>query len=359
MRYVPTNCLRDGMILAKNIYDKDQNLMLSQGQVIRESYIDKIHRLGYSGVYVSDSLSDDIVIESIISDELKISAVGAVKDVFITTGVNDRQINELVMENTKQVVYDLVDELINNRNLMVNMVDLKVFDNYTFYHSVNVSVLSIIVGISMGYPRSALYKLGLGALLHDIGKIFIDKAILDKEGPLTEDEFAEIKKHPSLGYEYLIKHYDIPARSYLGALHHHERYDGSGYPYSLRGDNISEIGRIIAVADVYDALTSDRPYRKALLPSDAMEYIMGGSDTMFDPRFVQKFIRKVAAFPLGTIVRLSDGAKAIVTLNHEDCCTRPRLRLISDNPLDEEEIYIDLRDDYSAKNLTIVEIIKK
>lgn len=356
MRFVPTSCLRDGMVLARSLYGKDQNLLLNRGQIIKDSYADKIHKLGYQGVYITDSLSDDIVVESVISDQLRLCAVKTIKDVFINSNKKEYQPDD-VLANTKKVVDDLIDEILLNRNLMVNMVDLKIFDDYTFFHCVNVAVLSLVVGISLGYARSELYKLGLGALLHDIGKVFISKSILSKNGPLDDEEFDEIKKHPRLGFEYLCEHCDFPTKAYLGALHHHERYDGSGYPMQLKGNDISEIGRIIAIADVYDALTSDRPYRKALLPSDAMEYVMGGSGTMFDPDFVKRFTRKVAAYPLGTVVKLNNGVKGIVMQNYEDCCTRPLLRVIG-NTGEDKNSYIDLKDDASAMNLTIVEIEK-
>jgi len=357
MRFVPTNCLREGMVLGKSLFGNDQSLLLGTGQVLKDSYIQKIRSLGYQGIYILDGLSDEIEVESIISDQLKISAVKAIKDVFITSQSDKNQAYDAI-DFTKEIVDGLINEILFNRNLMVNMVDLKIFDDYTFYHSVNVAVLSLIVGISVDMPRSELYKLGLGALLHDIGKVFISKNILSKEGPLDADEFEEIRKHPILGYEYLTSHYNVPAKSNLGTLHHHERYDGSGYPSSLKDEDISEIGRIIAVADVYDALTSDRPYRKALLPSDAMEYIMGGSGTMFDPQYVLNFTRKVAAYPLGTIVRLSNGVDGIVVRNYEDCCTRPCLRLVKDDELG-EHLYIDLKDDMTATNLTITEIVSR
>lgn len=355
MRYVPIGSLKDGMILARNLYSKDQSLLLSQGQAIKDSYIMKLKRHGYSGVFIYDSVSDDIEIESLISDQLRMSAVAAVKDVFIMSAGGDANVNDQLLDTTKKIVNDLIDEILFNRDVMVNMVDLKIFDDYTFYHSVNVAVLSLLVGISLDFPRSYLYSLGLGALLHDIGKIFIDQNILRKNGPLSGSEFGLIKQHPSNGYEYLINHFNIPAKSYLGALQHHERYDGSGYPLALKGDRISEIGRIIAIADVYDALTSDRPYRKALLPSDAMEYIMGGAGTMFDPLYVSKFTHKVAAYPLGTIVVLSNGLRGIVVKNYEDCSTRPRIRVISEDSPDNGR-YIDLRDDYETTSLTIVEV---
>lgn len=353
MRYVPIARLDEGMVLARNLYGRDHSLLLGSGQLIKNTYIEKIRKLGYSGVFIGDSISDDILVESVISDQLKMSAVTAIKDVFIASADDDNN-GYNAIDKTEKIVEELIDEILVNRNLMVNMVDLKIFDDYTFYHSVNVAVLSIIVGIAMGMPRTSLYKLGLGALLHDIGKIFISKDILTKEGPLNAEEFEKMKKHPVLGYEYLINHYDIPAKAYLGALHHHERYDGSGYPFGLKGERISKVGRIIAVADVYDSLTSDRTYHKALLSSDAMEYIMGGSNTMFDPQFVSVFTRKVAAFPLGTIVLLSDGARGIVVKNYEDCCTRPCIRVLNGRDAFSCTKYIDLKDDYTAANITII-----
>lgn len=355
VRYVATRHLREGMVLARNLYGHDQRLLLGKGQRLKQIYIDKIKMLGYSGVFISDGISDDIIIESVISDKLRMSAVSAIKDVFIISENDNWSNGEDALQQTKKIVEELIDELLYNKNLMVNMVDLKVFDEYTFYHSVNVAVLSIIIGIALNLTRPALYKLGLGALLHDIGKIFVDKDILLKREPLNAKELEEIKKHPTLGYEYLVSHFDIPAKAYLGSLHHHERFNGSGYPLSLSGKHISQVGRIIAIADVYDALTSDRPYRKALLPSDVMEYIMGGSSTMFDPDYVYAFTRKVAAFPLGTIVTLSDGTKGIVVKNYEDCTTRPCIRVIDSNG-DTNSRYIDLRDDYASTNLTIVDI---
>lgn len=355
MRYVSIDGLSEEMILARNLYGRDQSLLLGNGQKLKASYIEKIRKLGYSGVFIRDSLSDDIVIESMISDQMKNTAVSAVKDIFIASGTEGGGI--VALEKTKEIVDGLIDEILNNQNLMVNMVDLKVFDDYTFYHCVNVAVLSILMGVSFFFPRPMLYSLGLGALLHDIGKIFISKDILSKEGTLDPEETEIIRQHPTLGYEYLVNHYDIPARAYLGALHHHERYDGSGYPLALEGEHISQIGRIIAICDVYDALTSDRPYRhQAMLPSVAMEYILSGSGTMFDPRYVIEFSRKVAAYPLGTIVMLSDGSRGIVVKNYEDCSTRPCVRIISKGELVAESAYIDLRDEYTTTHLTITNV---
>jgi HD-GYP domain-containing protein (c-di-GMP phosphodiesterase class II) len=363
MRFVPTFCLREGMILGKSLRSKDGSLLLQQGQYIKTAYITIIHQLGYQGVYIFDNLSEDIIIESIIDDELRLSAVKAIKDVYITSAYEKKGPN---LDLTKEIAAELVDKIINNKDIIVNMVDLKVFDDYTYYHSVNVAILSLILGVALNYTRSELFKLGLSALLHDIGKVFIDKNIIEKQGKLTNEEFDEIKKHPLFGYNYLKDKLDIPTKSFLGALQHHEKFDGSGYPEHMKGMDISVFGRLIAVADVYDALTSDRPYRSAMLPSEAMEYIMGGAGTLFDPEYVFLFTRKVAAYPLGTCVKLSNGVTGIVVENYEDCCMRPKLKVISNATQNNNEnlsnsaenVFINLKEDRNARNVIISDIIK-
>ena len=351
MRFVPTLCLRNGMILGKSLYDSDGTLLLKQGQTLRPSHIDTIYNMGYCGIYVIDDLSSDIMIESVIDDELRLSALQAVKNIYIRSskGLDDGAL----MDSAKSIAEELVDKITESNDILVNMVDLKVFDDYTYYHSVNVAVLSSVIGIAMQLARTDLYNLCLSALLHDIGKVFVRKGIIEKKGRLTSDEFEEVKKHTVYGYNYLKDHIEIPARSLLGSLQHHEKFDGTGYPDGVCGKKISDFGRMIAVADVYDALTSDRPYRKAMLPSEAMEYIMGGAGSLFDPRVVEIFSRKVAAYPLGTCVRLSNGLPGIVIENYSDCCMRPKVRIIDSEPPQ----IIDLKNDRSSWNITIVAII--
>lgn len=327
-------------------------MLLSRGQVLQQSYIQRILALKYHGVYIMDGMSDDIEIETLVNDELRMAAVAAVRNTFVLSQ-SQQNIGD-AMENTKAVVHRMVDELLSSKDTMVNMIDMKIFDNYTFYHSVNVAILSLLLGVSVGFPESRLYKLGLAALLHDIGKVFITKDVLDKPGPLDTEEMAEMRRHPVYGYEYLRDHSDLPTTAFVGVLHHHEKYDGSGYPYGLRGADISEFGRIIAVADVYDALSSDRPYRRSVLPSEAMEFIMGGSGTHFDPQYVQVFTRKVAAFPLGTIVRLSNGMTAIVVRNFEDCNTRPAVRVLSGEL---QGTLVNLKNDLNFRSVTITEVL--
>lgn len=350
MRFIPTNCLQEGMRLAKPLYRGDHELMLAEGITLNARYISSIVRLRYLGVYIDDDLSKDIDVVNIISDELRRETMAGIAKIFVTAEQGGKACVKL---DVNKQVGDIVDELLSNRNMMVNMMDLRSFDSYTYSHSIDVAVLSIIIGISMNYRKDDLIKLGIGALLHDIGKVFIGKDILNKEGPLTPGEFDIVKKHPQMGYDYVAEKYLVPISSRVTIADHHEKYDGSGYPHGKKKSEISFFGRITAVADVYDALISERPYRKALSPSSAMEYIMAGSGTLFDPDVIQVFTRKVAPYPVGTTVELSNGWTGIVLENFESFCLRPRIRIFQKAGKYVEPFEVSLKDDFNYLNVTL------
>lgn len=355
MRFVPTHCLREGMVLGDNLYNNYGDLMLTSGTVLSKTYVDSIQRLQYNGVYIEDDISKDIHILNIINDSVRAQTVKGIKDVFIHCEKDSAELKP-DLKKAKMQIENIVDEIFAHRHLMVNMIDMKVFDDYTYYHSVNVAVLSIVLGIALKLDREELCNLGFAALLHDIGKVFVDREILNKPGKLTPTEFEEIKTHSLLGCNHIKKGYGVPNSTYMAILDHHEMYDGGGYPNNLKGDNISWYGRIITVADVYDALTSDRPYRKAMLPSDAMEYVMAYTTTQFDPRVVEVFVKKIAPYPIGTCVRLSNGLTGIVVENYEELCMRPRVRIFMDHDRDVEPYELELAD-YQSLNITVIEIV--
>lgn len=355
MRFVPVNCIKEGMILGRKIQGKNDELMLNTGSVIHASYIEKLKNMGYIGVYIDDDLSDDIQINEVISQSLRFKAINSIKSVFtiIETG---KDLPKDTVDNICNLIDDITDSVLNNRNILTNLIDLKVFDDYTYYHSVNVGILSIIMGASLNLNKNRLCHLGLAAMLHDIGKVFISKKILNKPDKLTQDEFEVIKFHPLKGYEYLKKFFDIPISSYNAVLQHHERFDGFGYPKGFKGNKINLYGKIIAIADVYDALTSKRPYREAMAPSDAMEYIMSGYGSLFDPVLVKIFMQKVAPYPIGTCVALSNGSTGLVTENYSDYCLRPKIKIFMHGNLEVEPYFIDLKHDMSLLNVTITGI---
>lgn len=352
MRLINIEELKDGMVLAKPVFNENGVIILREGAPLKEKYKGKLRELGYNNIYIQDELLRDLELSEVVSEEIKRESINNLKETFAEVEKRTT-INENIGE-IKNTVNNLVDELISNRHLMINMVDLKMFNQYTFQHSVNVAILSLIVGIAMGLNQLQLYKLGMGALLHDIGKTGIRSSLLEKEGELTQDEYEEIKTHCKKGYEILKENKDIPTTSAIVALHHHERYDGDGYPEGKSKDDIHLFCRITAVADVYDALISKRPYRQPFSSAEAMEFILGGAGINFDREIVQYFFRKVATYPEGTKVRLSDGRQALVIKNFEKFSLRPMVRVIKENGRDVAPYDIDLREE-KFNSVTIVE----
>lgn len=355
MRYVPVNCISEGMVVGKKLIGKNGELLLNVGTVIKSSYIKKIKELGYSGLYIQDEVSQDIEIVETIDEELRFRTASKLEQVF----------TELERSTTPTLKYlsafsDIVSEIINrifeNKEAMINMLDLKAFDDYTYLHSTNVAVLAVVLGASMNLNALELHKLGLSALLHDIGKVFVPKTLLNKPDKLSDEEFRVIQTHSSKGYEFLKSNYEFPMSSYLGVFQHHEKYDGTGYPVGLSGKQIHLFGRIIAITDVYDALTSSRPYRVALLPSEAIEYIMANGGTHFDPEIASKFTTKIAPYPVGMTVKLSNNTSGIVMENYSDSCLRPKIKIIKHGETPVKPYVIDLTADPYYLNVTIVGI---
>ena len=348
MRFVPTNSLQEGMISGKRLIGKNNELLLNYGSVIRSSYIGKLKYLGYVGIYIDDELSNDIEVTDIINDSLRYKSIKAIKDVFNEIKSESQDISKESKEIICNMVSEILDGVLLNKNLMVNMIDLKVFDDYTYFHSVNVGTLSMLVGASMGLSKNQLYNLGLASMLHDIGKVFVPKEIIQKPGKLTVEEFDIIKTHSYKGYMYLKEKFKIPTICNVAVLDHHEKFNGSGYPNSRTGDEISLFGKIIAITDVYDSLTSERPYKKAGTPSEAIEYIMGNSHSHFDINISKAFLQKIAPYPNGTTVLLSNSAIGIVVENYPDSCLRPKVRIIKHGKEDVTPYDLDLRSNLSV-----------
>ena len=345
MRYVPTYCLRQGMKIGRNIYSSDGIVLLAKDVILTNEYIESLGKIGVNGAYIEDSLSYDIQIQNIISDELKIHAVKSMKDIYNNPGDVARTVS-MVEHLAKSIIF----EISNNKNIMVNMIDIKAFDDHMYSHSVNVAVLASVIGIALNLDMKKIEKLTASALLHDIGKVFISKDILNKENSMTEEEIALIKSHPEKGYRYIKQYYNISVTTYVGILQHHERFDGKGYPDGKKQDEISKFARIICICDSYDNLVTEKPNQKAYLPSDAIEYIMANNGQIFDPKLVKTFLKKVAPYPLGTVLRLSNGETVIVIENNQYCSIRPKVRNLENN-----EIY-DLTNDLNLRSVTIVKV---
>ncbi|OGO77329.1 MAG: hypothetical protein A2Y23_02845 [Clostridiales bacterium GWB2_37_7] len=326
MRRISVERVKDGMELAKTLYSIEGNILLNAGIKLKESYVNKFKEIGIGEIYINDSLSSDIFIEDIISDETRFEARMAIKKAMdhVMCG------NNLDAKPVRNAVGKIVEELLSVKDAVINLQDIKTVDNYTFNHSANVCVLAAVTGISMGYDSSKLKELCLGALFHDIGKTKIPNEILNKPGPLTPEEYEIIKRHARFGYEILKQNGELSSYTSYIALTHHEQYNGEGYPLGLVGKAIHEFSRIVSVADVYDAMTSNRVYRKRLNISEVVEYMISLGNHQFDYEIVRKLLEHISVFPLGTYVTLSTGETAIVVDNNKNFPSRPVVRLIKD-----------------------------
>jgi HD-GYP domain-containing protein (c-di-GMP phosphodiesterase class II) len=348
MRFVAKSNIKEGMILGRALYGSNNKLLLKARTTLTERSIRFIRKLDIPGIYVSDEISHDIEVKSLVSDELRVETLEKIEKLFSTGQYKTPQISMIIEQ-----VESIIDELVRNKDLMLNVYDFKMFDNYTYAHSVNVAIISLTIGISLELMKPELSELGFAALIHDIGKTLIDSAIVNKAGTLTDWEFMEIQRHPLLGAQYAKELYNVSPAVYQAILDHHERYGGGGYPNNKRGNEISLYGRILALADVYDAISADRPYRKALSPSESMEYIMGNAGTHFDPVLASLFIHKIAPYPVGTMVNLSNGLTGIVVANYEGLGMRPRVRIVKTRDIDVKPFDLDLGVDRRLLNVTV------
>lgn len=286
--------------------------------------------------------------------EIRNNVSTAVKNVF-----NDVRMGKAIALNeVKDQVSTIVDSVFRNRDAMLCLANLKDYDNYTFIHSVNISILAISVGRQLNLPKNQLMNIGLGGLLHDIGKTQIPESILNKPGKYTEEEYKIMKRHVQLGMEILGKHDNIPHDAFLITSQHHERYNGTGYPQRLYGGKISLIGQIGGISDVYDAITYDRVYHKASSCHGTVKRLYEWSDTLFDRNLVEKFIQCIGIYPFGSFVELNSGnCGVVVSVNHHILLRPNILVLLDKNKRPQPPTLIDLAaevDDHGNPKYSIV-----
>ncbi|MEA5075735.1 MAG: HD domain-containing protein [Coriobacteriia bacterium] len=247
-----------------------------------------------------------------------------------------RELERLIKANqsvnvphVKNTARSLVDSILRNRYAMLELSGLKSFDEYTFYHSVNVAILSVALGSTLTRDYRFLSALGVGAILHDIGKMSVDLSVLNKTGPLTSDEWAEMRHHPVRGAEIVALTSGIDRASIVCVLEHHMRYDLGGYPARepARAQNIAS--RIVAVADAYDAMTSQRPYSAPRMQDEAMSVVIRSAGTALDPGLVRQFIDMMGYYPPRSLVLLDTGETAVVVSPSATDLARPVVRIIA------------------------------
>jgi HD-GYP domain-containing protein (c-di-GMP phosphodiesterase class II) len=228
----------------------------------------------------------------------------------------------------KAVIVKTVEDAVDNRHVLSHLSCLRIHHFYTFSHSLNVCLLSVLIGAKLRLPPGQLAELAVGALLHDLGKTRIPQDILDKPGPLSDAEWQAIHRHGQEAFHTLRRQWALPISAAHIACQHHENYDGTGYPGGLAGDRIHLFARIVAVADNFDAVTADRPYRAAYQPHQAYEVLLWSRGSKLDPYIVDTFLDTVAVLPEGSAVALDSGEIGIVVSAPPRLAARPTVKIL-------------------------------
>jgi HD-GYP domain-containing protein (c-di-GMP phosphodiesterase class II) len=355
MRLLSIHQCRPGMLLARRLYNEEGLVLLGEQVELTEALIARLAHFGVDYVYIQDPRTDDLVVADCVSDETRARAVREIRYEFrkmmdastrkksIATGHLGKQFSS--------VLTMIMDDLGNHQDAMIMLTNISLVDHYLYQHSLNVCIYATMLGMANGYSRDELMTLGLGALLHDIGKTQIPLDVLSKPGRLTDAEFGEMKRHAELGYRILKDEPNIPLLSAHCAFQHHERINGSGYPRGIVGEEIHDYARWIGLVDSYDAMTTHRVYRRAMLPHQALEILFTGSGTLFDQKKIELFRDRVAIYPLGITVTLNTGESGVVVDQNASFPQRPIVRILQD--ADGQELSAPYEIDLS-KRLTVI-----
>ncbi|MFD2117126.1 HD-GYP domain-containing protein [Paenibacillus yanchengensis] len=332
MRLLPvTNC-KPGMRLAKKIFSEEGLVLLSEGVELTNRLIQRLSEYGIQYVYIQDAKTEDIQVQSLISDETFHVALKGIRTTFNEMIAKPKQkkgeTHPYIAGPFKEMMGLIIEDLSNHKDAMIMLMNMSIVDHYLYQHSLNVCVYTTLLGLSHGYSRDETMVLGLGALLHDVGKTQIDLDILKKPGKLTEDEYSKMQSHSFAGYQILKKEPNLPLLVAHSALQHHERLDGSGYPRGIKGNDIHEYAKWIGIVDSYDAMTTNRVYRRPLLPHEAVERLYAGSGTLYEQWMLQYFRDHVAIYPLGITVHLNTGEVGVVVKIHSGYPHRPVVRIL-------------------------------
>ncbi len=362
-RFVSIRLLKSGMIIDQSFVDKTNRILIARKTALDDFLINELRKMGISGVYIREGeeepedLNNEItpqaqeVIEKLhVPDRTKVQLSESVKK-RVSEGIqflySDTENSSFV--NTAETISDeLMKAITENDAVALNIDALKVSDEYTFKHSVDVATMAMIVAKQEGMDENDIYHIGVAGLLHDVGKSKIPNEVLNKPGRLTDDEFAIMKQHSVYGYRILKEKEGIPNEVLMGVLQHHEKINGNGYPMGVSNQQICSYARILSIVDIYDALVTERPYKKGFSQSDAVEMIMSMTHEL-DIDAMKCFLNSVILYPVGSIVSLSNGEKARVVQNTPSYPLRPKVVSIRSG-----KVY-DLSGDVNCASIIIME----
>src|SRR3954467_1222049 len=346
MRLMATRRLQPGMVLGRDVFDGRSSAipLLRKGVKLTERHRDALLGVGVHAVYIEDALSEGIEIGQAVDPETRRRATVAVSKAFETCKEalsNGSGVPQTVVSDLQKVAEMIAHDIEENADMALALDDLGSADGYTLQHSIDVAAVGMLIGQKLfrergwidhtgrrSYERRdrRLARLGLGLLLHDIGKLAIPQDVLNKPGQLDEAEGELMRQHPRAGVEMLRSDLISPLVKVV-VRSHHERWDGGGYPDGLAGEDIHQLARVAAPADVYDAVTSERVYASARPPDVGVQIVADGAGRAFDPDVVDVFRRVVAPYPPGVEVSRSGGRRGVVVSAPPENIARPLVRV--------------------------------
>ncbi|NLK98440.1 HD-GYP domain-containing protein [Defluviitalea saccharophila] len=357
VQIMSVNDLKPGMILGDDVFNTVGLRLLAKGTTLNERSIAKLHMYEIDYVYIVEEVSIEYarkhepkVVKS--RSIKKLNAFKAFKSSY-SKGVNQLHYHIVDIGEGKNISIselftiseDMLSMMETKSDLFAFLHNLRMVDDYTYTHSVNVSLLCNIFGQWLGLRGEDLKNITVAGLIHDIGKTKVDIEILNKPGKLNDDEFEHIKKHTVYGFR-MVEKQNIDKNIKMAVLMHHEKYDGSGYPLGAKGDQINDFAKIVAISDIYDAMTSNRSYRERFCPFKVIENFERECYGKLDTKFLLSFLQNIAYNYLNCWVRLSSGEEGEIVFINTQQLSRPIVRV--DNTL------LDLR---VEKDLFIEEII--
>jgi HD-GYP domain-containing protein (c-di-GMP phosphodiesterase class II) len=384
MIFMSLDDARPGMVLGVGLHNREGQTLLGAGVTLTDAYIERLRALGCTAVWIDDEDTRDIQYEHLLSEDTRLAASAEIRNTFALVArevpalraASIREIRNALETRRFQRGFDadsalerlldqagaIVSEVLD-RAVLTGLGSIRSHDTYTFHHCLDVAATAAVIGRLLGYDQDTLKKLAVGCMLHDIGKIFIEDAILAKTTPLSPDEWLRVREHTVLGYLVIRDSLHLGVLAAHVAYQHHERQDGRGYPRGLTGTNrvlhgleihvpgqITPLAEIAALADFYDSRSSDRPYRRAFAPDQVWHMIRDGAGTRFNQEMADLFLSVLPLFPVGTRVVVTSGrwqgCTGVVARVSVHSIAQPMVRILADadgrrvSPVD-----LDLRTD--------------
>lgn len=342
MRRIPVRELRPGMTLARAVISDRGNLLLNADVAVTERYVDLLRDRGFATVFIHDPDTDDVAIEEIVSERVRIQVTRDLVRVFDAV---EGTVEAPPYHTLQGDIEEVVDEVLG-AEILSGINTIRSFDSYQFMHALDSTVAAVMIARRLHFDEASLHRVAAGCLLHDIGMVAIERAILDKPGKLTPTEMDRVRQHPEIGYGMLRKLRPHEVLANHAAYQHHERQDGTGYPRGLHGDNrvprpsgplpgrIVVDAEIVAVADVFDALGADRPHRPAFAPDVVVRTLRRLAGGQLNREVVGHLLAVLPIYPLGADVVVVGGAhrgyRGIVSRVHREQLERPTVRVLWD-----------------------------